>query len=137
MLFKAIVRLFSLLTDHQVDSGSNFGPCDGKPSSLATWHPGLRHLCVHIICRPVAYAPGEVRESTPLPPIYNWKRNKNLLLRKDPPFFIQRLPKLLSCFSGVLLNTAKKDKGPKTPQGTTRELKTPQGTTRKFNCTTQ
>ena len=37
------------------------------------------------------------------PPIEDFKRNENLSFRNKPPFFIQRLPKLLSCFS-VLSN---------------------------------
>ena len=38
------------------------------------------------------------RGSEPPPPIDEWK-NENLSFWDDPPFFLQRLPKLLLCFS--------------------------------------
>ena len=37
------------------------------------------------------------------PSIEDYKKNENLSFWNEPPFFIQRLPKLLSCFS-VLSN---------------------------------
>ena len=47
---------------------------------------------------------GGVRGVKPTPPpIEDIKRNENLSFWNEPPFFIQRLPKLLSCFS-VLSN---------------------------------
>ena len=58
---------------------------------------------------PVAYARegGEggsrVNGSTPPPPIEDFKRNENLSFWNESSFFIQRLSKLLSCFS-VLSN---------------------------------
>ena len=39
---------------------------------------------------------GGFRGSTPLPPHWRLKKNENLSFWNDPPFFIQRLPKLLS-----------------------------------------
>ena len=51
----------------------------------------------------MAYARGGVGGSRVNPPIEDWKRNENFSFWNDPPFFTQRLPKLLSRFS-VLSN---------------------------------
>ena len=52
---------------------------------------------------PVACARGAGVSGVTPPPIDDWKRNENLSVWNDPPFFIQRLLKLLLCFS-VLSN---------------------------------
>ena len=39
-----------------------------------------------------------VSEVKPVPPIEDFKRNDNFFFWNESPFFIQRLPKMLSCF---------------------------------------